>query len=163
VRFDIFGEIWVKMDAGEYLVRRLERKDVDEKYFELLSDLTVAPVPEKERVDRLFSFMERHAETYHVFVVVQKSTQKIVGSGTLLVEHKFIRDLGKVGHIEDIVVLKEMQGEGLGKALVEHLAAYASEKGCYKTILACSEQNAAFYEKCGFVRKEIEMAMYHKG
>ena len=32
--------------------------------------------------------------------------------------------------------------------------------GCYKVILDCSEENAGFYERCGYSRKEIQMAKY---
>ncbi len=33
----------------------------------------------------------------------------------------------------------------------------AREAGCYKVILDCAEENAAFYEKCGLTIKEIQM------
>ena len=33
----------------------------------------------------------------------------------------------------------------------------AKEAGCYKVILDCAEANAAFYEKCGLTRKEVQM------
>ena len=36
----------------------------------------------------------------------------------------------------------------------------ADHLGCYKLILDCSESNVKFYEKCGFKRKEIQMARY---
>jgi len=29
-----------------------------------------------------------------------------------------------------------------------------------QVILDCSEENQAFYRKCGFVRKEVQMALY---
>jgi len=32
--------------------------------------------------------------------------------------------------------------------------------GCYKIILDCSEKNVPFYEKCGFKKKEVQMAFY---
>jgi hypothetical protein len=36
----------------------------------------------------------------------------------------------------------------------------ARDEGCYKVILDCSEANAAFYERCGFSRKELQLALY---
>ena len=30
----------------------------------------------------------------------------------------------------------------------------------WQVILDCSDENAAFYAKCGFVRKEVQMARY---
>ena len=32
--------------------------------------------------------------------------------------------------------------------------------GCYKVILDCSEGNVPFYERCGFQRKEVQMAVH---
>lgn len=31
------------------------------------------------------------------------------------------------------------------------------EAGCYKVILDCSEENVPFYEKCGLIKKEVQM------
>lgn len=44
--------------------------------------------------------------------------------------------------------------------MVNELTALASSVGCYKVILACSQKNIAFYKKCGFDPKEVEMALY---
>ena len=67
---------------------------------------------------------------------------------------------GIVGHIEDIVTHSEYRGMNLGKLVIETLKFIGEKVGCYKIILDCSEQNKAFYEKCGFKSKEIEMVMY---
>ncbi len=41
-------------------------------------------------------------------------TKKLLASGTIMMEHKFIRNCGIVGHIEDIVVSKDARGKNLG-------------------------------------------------
>jgi len=86
--------------------------------------------------------------------------QKIIATATLLIELKFIRQCGKCGHIEDVVVDQNYRGLRLGVRVVEALITAAKESGCYKVILDCSEGNAVFYEKCGLVRKEIQMVRY---
>ena len=48
----------------------------------------------------------------------------------------------------------------LGKLIVEKLSEVARGVGCYKVILDCSADTAHFYEHCGFVRKEVQMAQY---
>ncbi|MFS7921590.1 putative glucosamine-phosphate N-acetyltransferase transcription regulator GNAT family [Helianthus anomalus] len=48
----------------------------------------------------------------------------------------------------------------LGKKVVGFLVDHARLTGCYKVILDCSEDNRAFYEKCGFKKKEIQMVKY---
>lgn len=41
--------------------------------------------------------------------------------------------------------------------LIEALIDVAQQQGCYKVILDCSEANQPFYEKCGLIRKEVQM------
>ena len=82
--------------------------------------------------------------------MVNPATHQIIGSGTLLIEKKFIHQLGKVGHLEDIVISPDYQGQGLGKKLINHLVEQAREEGCYKVILDCLEDVTSFYVKSGF-------------
>lgn len=144
----------------EYTVRELQEKDVTPEYFHLLSGLTEAPVPDKNALSERILFFSQRKETYTILVAVS-SNEKVVASGSLIVERKFLRNLGSVGHIEDIVVSPECRGTGLGKKIISSLLALSKDKGCYKTILACSEENEEFYKKCGFIRKELEMVVYH--
>ena len=44
--------------------------------------------------------------------------------------------------------------------LIQVLKDVAIARGCYKVILDCAEHNVKFYEKCGFARKELQMAYY---
>ena len=67
---------------------------------------------------------------------------------------------GLAGHIEDVVVDKEVRGRGLGKHIIMKLVALARAAGCYKVVLDCSEANAPFYRKCGFEAKEVQMVRY---
>jgi glucosamine-phosphate N-acetyltransferase len=88
-------------------------------------------------------------------------------------EKKFLRGLGTVGHIEDIAVDKNQQGKKLGLRIIQALTGISEGLGAYKTILNCSDTTyvsshsepkvplsnfgTAFYEKCGFSKKENEM------
>ena len=99
-------------------------------------------------------------ENHCIYVIECNSTNEIVATGTLLIEHKLIRNYGKVGHIEDIVVHKKTRGTGLGKKLIEKLTEESKKQGCYKCILDCSEENVPFYEKCSYVKKGIQMGIY---
>ena len=83
-----------------------------------------------------------------------------MAAGSLLIERKFIRGCGKVGHIEDVVVDASQRRKGTGSCIVRHLVQAAQRAGCYKVILDCSAENATFYERQGFKRKEVQMAMY---
>jgi len=75
---------------------------------------------------------------------------KVVGTACLFVETKFLHRGGRVGHIEDVAVQKEYQGQGIGKALTEHLVTEGKRLGCYKLILDCKPELIPFYQQCGF-------------
>jgi len=53
-----------------------------------------------------------------------------------------------------------MQGKKLGLRIIQALTHVSETVGCYKTILNCNENNIPFYEKCGYERREVEMAKY---
>lgn len=48
------------------------------------------------------------------YIVVIEEDSRIVASATLLVEYKFLRECGLVGHIEDVVVHDSQRGNKLG-------------------------------------------------
>jgi len=97
-----------------------------------------------------------------VGVIYDKSnkTIEIVGSGTIIIEPKIIRGGANVGHIEDIVVAKHMQGKGISQKILNILKLIARENNCYKVILDCDESVKNVYIKNGFQIKGIQMAEY---
>lgn len=96
-----------------------------------------------------------------IYVIKIKSTNKIIGCGTILIEHKFIHNLSSVAHIEDIVISNDFRGCGLGKYLLNFLIEIAKSQSCYKVILDCDDKNVLFYEKCGFIKKGNQMTIYN--
>ena len=96
----------------------------------------------------------------HQIIVIEDENKNIIGTGTILIEKKILHNMGKVAHIEDIVIDKNERGLGLGLKLINHLVNIAKEKECYKVILNCSDENASFYKKCGFIEKSKQMSLY---
>lgn len=94
-----------------------------------------------------------------VWVLIDDSTKKIIGTGTLLYEQKFINNGGIVAHIEDVIISKKEKGKGYGSYLLEHLINKSRERNCYKIILNCSPELAKFYEKLGFSQKNFQMEL----
>jgi glucosamine-phosphate N-acetyltransferase len=88
-----------------------------------------------------FELLRSIPNTYFLVVFVDTATDQIVAAGSLIVERKFLRGLGVVGHIEDIVVGKQGQGHGLGKKLIEVLTHVGFAIGVYKVILDCDPKN----------------------
>ena len=146
-----------QMDSHE--VRYLEAKDMD-GYLRLLSQLTEVGQCPPSTVLSTLTYLRSHPDIYHLLVLVDRSSQAVLGATTLFIEKKFIHCCASVGHIEDVVVSKDVRGTGLGKKLIEVAIKIAAESGCYKTILDCDEKTVAFYEKCDLKRKGVQMAKY---
>jgi len=85
---------------------------------------------------------------------------EIVASGTIIIEPKIIRDGKNVGHIEDIVVSKNMRGKGISQQILNILKTIARENNCYKVILDCDNAVKNVYIKNGLDVKGIQMAEY---
>ena len=111
-----------------------------------------------ERAREVFRRLESNSDCV---VAVAEVGGRIVGAATLLVEHKFINQAGRAGHIEDVAVAGEQQGRGIGRALVRYLLKRAAEAGCYKTILDCADDVMPFYEGLGFRRSTNGMDFRH--
>ena len=102
------------------------------------------------RKETAFEIFDKINQNKDHIIVVAELDGEIVGSATLLLETKFIHEGGIVGHIEDVVVNKNHQGQKIGEKIIRHLLEEAKRKGCYKTILDCADEVKPFYEKLGF-------------
>ncbi|KAF9949485.1 Glucosamine-phosphate N-acetyltransferase-like protein [Mortierella alpina] len=143
-----------------YLMRPLEFTDYAKGYYDCLAGLTVVGEVSEQAFQETFEKMRRCDGVYHVVVIEDLVRARIVATGTLVVEQKFLRGCAKAGHIEDIVVHDSQRGKKFGIRLIDQLKHIGTEVGCYKLLLTCSEGNEPFYEKSGFQRKDLHMAQY---
>jgi glucosamine-phosphate N-acetyltransferase len=141
----------------DYEIRRLRESDLENGFFETLSNLSeVGRVSQDiRRAANILREIDK-SKMSNIFVAVEKGG-KIIGSITLLLEQKFIHDGGKVGHIEDVVTRRGYAGKGIGSALVRNCINLAKEEKCYKMVLDSSPANVQFYKKAGFREHEISM------
>ncbi|RKP17947.1 acyl-CoA N-acyltransferase [Rozella allomycis CSF55] len=155
----ISNELQSTLPKG-FILRPLEPSDYEKGFLEVLGQLTVVGNVDKDTFMDQFYYMKNRNNEYFTIVIEDTQRRRVVAAGTVLVERKFVHMIGKVGHIEDIVVNKEYRGQNFGKWIIEQLKHIGKQVGCYKIILDCSEKNVPFYEKCGFTKKEVEMAWY---
>lgn len=142
--------------GDKFILRELKEEDYDNGYIKCINELTSPVDITKETFLNRLTLM-KNKKDYYVVVAQDPKTRNILGSGTIFLEYKFIRGCVIKGHIEDIVVLGEKRGLGIGKRIVEHLLDYGKRNNCYKIALVCEQKNIKFYEKCGFNEKEHEM------
>ncbi|OAX84799.1 hypothetical protein ACJ72_00822 [Emergomyces africanus] len=140
-----------------YTIRPLRRSDYSSGYLDVLRILTSVGDFTVEQWNERYDWMAKRCDEYFLLVICDGSG-RVVGTGSLIVERKFIHSLGMVGHVEDIAVEMGQQGKKLGLRMIQALDFVAQ-----KSILDCSETNEGFYLKCGFKRAGLEMAHYYNG
>lgn len=143
---------------SDITVRKILESDLDSGFLESLDSLRKASDLDKNKAKEILKKINQNPD--HTIFVAQHQG-RIIGSTTLLIEQKFIHDGGKVGHIEDVVVLKEFQSKGIGVIIIKAVLEYAKSQGCYKTILDCDDSVRSFYEKLGFARHSNGMRYDH--
>ena len=132
------------------LARPLSRSDYDKGFLPLLSQLTTVGNYSRERFETQFDAMRDVPGIYHVIVIEDTSTGKLVASATLLVEHKFIHGAAIRGRIEDVVVDSKYRSLSLGSFLLELLTCFSEVLGCYKVTLDCKSGLVGFYERFSY-------------
>ena len=143
-------------------VRTLREADLSNGFLETLDALRPASDLAPERAVEVFRRLDRNPDCV---VAVAEVGGRVVGAATLLVEHKFVNQGGRAGHIEDVAVAADQQGRGIGQALIRYLLKRAAEAGCYKTILDCADDVLPFYERLGFRRRTngMDFRHFHRG
>jgi glucosamine-phosphate N-acetyltransferase len=141
--------------SRNFFVRELDGADLDNGFYESLSNLSNVSGIDRLQALQLFNFIK--SDLLHKIFVAVLNDGNVIGSISVLIEKKFIHNCGKVAHIEDVVTRKGYEGIGIGSALVERALEFSANLGCYKVILDCSESNVAFYEKNGFKRYGVAM------
>jgi glucosamine-phosphate N-acetyltransferase len=134
-------------------IRQLNEEDYEE-YHQLINEFRPTNFTQYEFTTTLYE-IKPNTEIW----IIEKENN-IIATGTMLYERKFIHNIGVIGHIEDVCVSKSQRNSGLGKKMIDHLLQQGIQKGCYKIILDCSEENQPFYAKCGLEKKGIQMAYY---
>ena len=143
---------------AEPIIRKLRIEDLQNGFLTSLDSLRKASDIDKNKAEEIFKKIDSNPD---YTIAVAEIDGKIVGSTTLLIEQKFIHQGGLVGHIEDVVVDKNFQGQKIGEKIMKYLLEIAKNQGCYKTILDCTDDVKPFYEKLGFKQVANELRFDH--
>ena len=133
--------------------RGIEKADLDEVFI-LLNQLKEIDLGSVEKQSAWDSFVSNSSSNSIVGVF----NKKIVAYGSIVIENKIRGEVA--GHIEDIVVDKEVRGKMVGVSLIKELIAIAKKKGCYRITLFCNEKLEKFYSRNGFKVDSILMKKY---
>ena len=131
------------MNKEKIKFRKVERKDLGEVFL-LLQQLTEIDYSNRDEEICWNLFISNNSSNG----IVGLYEDKVVAYGAIVIENKIRGE--SAGHIEDIVVDKNMRGKNVGIDLIKELVKIAKEKGCYRVTLFCDKPLLNFYEKNGF-------------
>ena len=125
-------------------------------YAKALDNGKVLPL---EKAKEIFLKQQQYPD-YKVFVA--ESDNEIVGTFALLIMENMAHLGTPSAVVEDVVVLPNHQGKGIGKIMMKFALKYAKENGCYKMSLSSNlrrEQAHKFYKSLGFKKHGFSFLM----
>ena len=146
----------LKIKMSEPIIRELKKEDIWNGFLKSLDSLKLASDIDKTKAEEVFEKINSNPD---YIIAVAEIEGKVVGSTTLIIESKFIHQGGLVGHIEDVSVDKDFQGKKIGEKIMKYLIEVSKDRGCYKTILNCTDDVKKFYEKLGFKQVASELRL----
>lgn len=97
-----------------------------------------------------------------IFIAVD-NYDKVLGYGFCIFKQQLnshiLTDI-KTLYIDDLCVDQNARGQGIGKAIYDHIKTFAKEQGCYNLTLnvwACNQNAMKFYQKMGLQIQKQEM------
>jgi len=104
------------------------------------------------RAKEIFDTLQSYPN-YKLYVALQNSMP--VGSFGLLIMDNLGHQGASSGIVEDVVVRRNVRGQGIGKTMMEFAVQKCRERGCYKIALSSNLQRVGahrFYESLGYRR-----------
>ena len=133
---------------------RILNKDDYSQYFDLINIFIKTFFTKEDFINNLLKINNNS----NIWVI--ELNNKLIATGTLLYEYKFIHNISKIAHIEDICVDNNYRGKNYGKILMNHLIDEAKKENCYKVTLYCKEDLSKFYKSCNMDKNGVQMAIY---
>jgi GNAT superfamily N-acetyltransferase len=131
-------------------VRPVEARDREAwlALFEGYIRFYAASVP-ADVIDTLWQRLMQGGEGFHSALVAVDEADTPIGLAHVLV-HRSTWTNGCYCYLEDLFVDPDRRGEGIGRALIEAVYAYADARGCARTYWMTQESNAtarALYDR----------------
>ena len=135
------------------IIRKLEKNDFKE-YISLINSFRPIGLDiTRETFEELYDNIFKNSIIYVMIV-----SDKMIGSSKLIVEQKFIHNLSKYGHIEDVIIADKYRRKGYGTLIINHIVDYCKKNKFYKITLTCKEELIPFYEKNNFEVYQCHMS-----
>ena len=141
------------MKNKDLTFRLIQPTDIDEVFF-LLQQLTKIDYSLRNKSKCWDNFISNTSS--NAIVGIYKN--KIIAYGSIVIENKIRGEVA--GHIEDIIVDKNIRGKNVGVSLINELINIAKIKKCYRVTLLCNENLINFYSKNNFKLSGVAMKKF---
>ena len=128
-------------------IRKATKKDFKEIAEIIKNEYGKKPYNEKWTIDSAVKTLDYYNEYADITVVLDKDN--IIG---FLIVYEEYYNGDKNNHVEEIIVISEYQGRGIGRLLMEKLEKKSKKKGIKRITLDSKIKSGAysFYKKLGF-------------
>ncbi|KAG6175926.1 hypothetical protein E4U27_005681 [Claviceps purpurea] len=151
----ISPDVTASMPAG-YIIRPLEKNDYHKGFLACLQELTWTGDQTADEFAARYDEMDTNGAGPYYYLVIEHE-DRIVGTGAIVIEKKFIWNRASVGHVEEICIMESHRDKGLGRKMINALDSVATNVGCTKSLLNCAPDKSIFYGKCGYNVAGLEM------
>jgi len=150
----------MSFNINNYEIRELKTDDYNNDYLSLLSQYYQLDSTKmtQEYFNKQYELLKKKTN-YYIRVITEPSSGKIIASGSVFIEFKFVFNLSKVAYIDDIIVDEEYRNNGLGKKLLEHLKMLANANGCIKINIITPDNAIYFFKNNGFTSEHNHVSI----
>lgn len=135
------------------IIRVLEKNDFKE-YISLINQFrSIGLDISKDTFEEIYDNIFKNSIIYVISI-----NDIIIGSATLIIEQKFIHQLSKYGHIEDVIIAEKYRKNGYGTIIINHIVNICKSEKFYKITLTCNKELIPFYKKNNFEVYQIHMS-----
>jgi len=153
--------LWCEFMTDEIEIYECRVKDIDDSVKELwlglvreMFEIEGFIVPSESNGGRWVRFVREGLASGRNFLLVAKNRNRLVGFACASVPHDYPLDVSEfVGLIDDVYVLPEFRGRGIGKRLVVESLKKMKDKGVNTvrlTVLTENKTAIKLYEQLGF-------------
>ncbi|SFM25584.1 Acetyltransferase (GNAT) family protein [Paenibacillus sp. 1_12] len=129
-------------------VRKVEITDIAE-----LSELFIDFIAKESNLTAMKKQIEVISNDPNYYVVVACEGSKVIGTSMGIICYDLVGDCNPFMLIENVVVLPQYQGQGVGRLLMQALEDFGQKKQCNYVILVSEskrEPSHQFYEAIGY-------------
>ena len=156
-----YSDVLANYSDENLTFRSLESQEVNQKYMNLIAQLTNTPSVNQELQNQLANQLKA-SSLYHIIIVTDRQNNSIVGNGTLYCVPKIYNNKKRKGYVEDIVVDKNYREKGIGTKIMNILFDIGKRLNCNKVRLDCSEKMFGFYKSMGYERSGVQFSRFPK-